>query len=355
VRVGEPFTLVLTCAVVDTESTTVVPDQSRLDPSVLQVAPFDVLSGTQAADVRTRTHRFFQYEYVLRFLGETIGQEVSLAGPTIAYRVQSRVQGDAAVESRERRYILPSHRIRILSLVPPEAADIHDYPPETFREIEDRRFRADLLQMAEWGLFGLGGVMVLWAVAALARRPTRAQATPAQLVSDAAVLGAAVRDLEDLTRERQDEEWTDVLAARALTPLRVVASYAAVHRVAQVPARGTPPDSGYLRVRPVWPGRPAIHASGSATAETLGHDVDRAEGSGRAPDPLLGDLRDTLETFTSAAYGRGPRVERSDLDAALASALVAARQIRRRHMWPARTARRLEHALTELRHRAWAH
>ena len=32
VRVGEPFRLVLTCAIVDNESTTVVPDQSRLEP-----------------------------------------------------------------------------------------------------------------------------------------------------------------------------------------------------------------------------------------------------------------------------------------------------------------------------------
>ena len=33
VRVGEPFTVVLTCAVVENEATTVVPDQSRLEPA----------------------------------------------------------------------------------------------------------------------------------------------------------------------------------------------------------------------------------------------------------------------------------------------------------------------------------
>jgi hypothetical protein len=59
VRVGELFTLVMTCSVVETASTTVVPDQSRLDPGVLQIPPFEVVSGTQASDLRTATRRFF--------------------------------------------------------------------------------------------------------------------------------------------------------------------------------------------------------------------------------------------------------------------------------------------------------
>ena len=42
VRSGEPFTLTLTCQVVETETTKVVPDQSKLDPSVVQLQPFEV-------------------------------------------------------------------------------------------------------------------------------------------------------------------------------------------------------------------------------------------------------------------------------------------------------------------------
>ena len=45
VRVGEPFTVVLTCAVLETDAATVVVDQTRLEPSVVQFAPFEVLGG----------------------------------------------------------------------------------------------------------------------------------------------------------------------------------------------------------------------------------------------------------------------------------------------------------------------
>ena len=103
VHVGEMFNLVLTCAVVETQSTTVVPDQSRLDPGALQVPPFEVVGGRQAEDLLTRTHRYFQYEYDLRFVGEQIGADLELPGPTINYRVQSRVQGDTAIEGSDRQ------------------------------------------------------------------------------------------------------------------------------------------------------------------------------------------------------------------------------------------------------------
>ena len=54
VRVGEPFSVVLTCAVLETDAATVVVDQSRLEPSVVQFAPFEVLGGSHGADLRTR-------------------------------------------------------------------------------------------------------------------------------------------------------------------------------------------------------------------------------------------------------------------------------------------------------------
>src|SRR5947207_5385658 len=70
VRVGEPFTVVLTCAVLETDQVTVVPDQTRLEPSVVQFAPFEVLGGTHGADLRSGDRRFFQYEYRLRLIAD---------------------------------------------------------------------------------------------------------------------------------------------------------------------------------------------------------------------------------------------------------------------------------------------
>src|SRR3989442_14856900 len=53
IRVGEPFSLVLTCAVVENDAAKVVVDQSKLEPSVIQLAPFEVTGGAHGADPRT--------------------------------------------------------------------------------------------------------------------------------------------------------------------------------------------------------------------------------------------------------------------------------------------------------------
>src|SRR5437762_9266225 len=68
VRVGEPFSLILTCAVVENESTTIVPDQSRLEPAAMQLPPFEVVGGQREPDLRSDQRRFFQYQYSLRLI-----------------------------------------------------------------------------------------------------------------------------------------------------------------------------------------------------------------------------------------------------------------------------------------------
>src|SRR5690349_9216736 len=72
VRVGEPFTIVLTCGVVETDAVTVVPSQAELDPNALQLPPFDVIGGSHPADLRTADRRFFQYSYRLRIISEEL-------------------------------------------------------------------------------------------------------------------------------------------------------------------------------------------------------------------------------------------------------------------------------------------
>src|SRR6266550_1940830 len=234
VRVGEQFTLVLTCSVVETASTTVVPDQSRLDPGVLQIPPFEVVSGTQANDVRTGTHRFFQYEYTLRYVGEDFDKDLSLPSLMVSYRVQSRVQQDAAVEGRERQYILPAHTIRILSLVPPLALDIRDQPAETFRQINARRFRANVLRVIAGSLYVVGALVVMSGFTRVLRRRRREAPAAIRLTSDSAILRRVSEELDEVRRVRGIEGWTDALAARALAALRVVAAYAGSHPVTQV-------------------------------------------------------------------------------------------------------------------------
>src|SRR3954451_5345768 len=79
VRGGEAVTVVLTCAVHETAAATVVVDQTRLEPSVVQFAPFEVLGGSHGADLRTDQRRFFQYVYRLRLIAENLfGKDVAL-------------------------------------------------------------------------------------------------------------------------------------------------------------------------------------------------------------------------------------------------------------------------------------
>src|SRR5580765_5867906 len=97
VRVGEPFTVVLTCAVLETDAATVVVDQTRLEPSVVQFAPYEVLGGSHGADLRCDQRRFFQYEYRLRLIADGMfGKDVSLPETKLSYRVQTKVDAKSA-------------------------------------------------------------------------------------------------------------------------------------------------------------------------------------------------------------------------------------------------------------------
>ena len=327
-RVGELFTLVLTCSVVETASTTVVPDQSRLDPGALQILPFEVVRGTQAADVRTGTHRFFQYEYTLRYVGEDFGKDLTLSPVTITYRVQSRVQQDAAVEGRERRYILPARTIRILSLVPATATDIRDQPAETFSQITARRFSANVFRVIAGSLYVFGALVVVSGLTRAFRGRQRLAPAVARLASDSAILRRVSEELGEVRRLRAVEGWTDALAARALGPLRVVASYAVSLPVAHVRGRGMHPSDGQLVVPGRWPGRNATLVSASATSVTLAE--------------ARPDLDAAVSRFSGKAYGRDAgAVNDADLDGALDVGARELGRLRREQTWLARKRRAL--------------
>jgi hypothetical protein len=357
VRLGEPFTLVLTCGVLDTAATTVVPDRSRLDPGALQLQPFDVRGGSQAPDVRTPTRRFFQYEYQLRYVGEEVGKDLQLPALTLTYRVQSRVQLDgAAVESRERQYILPAHTIRILSTVPQTARDIRDASPVTLADIDARRFRASMLRVAAWGLYAVGAIVVMWGLARTVQRRRARAAVVTRHATDSAILAAAVRELGEVRRARGTDGWSEALAARALAPLRVAASYDAGSVVIQTPAAaGTPVLSGQLRVAAGWPRSGAVLVSGAATGVAIARVREAIPGAGSTRHARLEDLESVLARFSEAAYGRDTTAAMEALDDALASGERAAGAIHREHSWLRIRLRDLQQRVGEsVRARGWA-
>src|SRR5258708_4474496 len=164
VRVGETFSAVLTCAVLETPDVKVVPDQSKLEPSVVQFAPFEVTGGSHAADLRTDDRRFFQYEYKLRLLAENLfGKDAQIPETKISYRVQSHTGQAAAagggngpketIEGRDQTYLMPPMSVRVLSLVPADASDIRDAGSAGFGDLDQRAFRANLLTVFGHVLF----------------------------------------------------------------------------------------------------------------------------------------------------------------------------------------------------------
>jgi hypothetical protein len=357
VHVGELFDVVLTCDVIETASTTVVPDQTRLDPDVLQLQPFEVVQGTPAQDIRTLTRRYFQYTYRVRYIGEEIGRDVVLPAVTLTYRVQSRVEaGAAAVEGRERQYVLPARPVRILSLLPGVAQDIRETSPATFDTIASRRFTARVLRIVSMALFVVAGIFALWALVRAIRGRRTHQHVTVRLASDAAILGGAARELAAVRRLRTSEGWSDSLAARALAALRVAANYEVGRVVTQTPAAaGMVATAGQFRVSGLWPRGPVL-LSGAATTAHLAKERVRAETAGRARQAArLGDLEAALSRFAVAAYGRDHATpDDGALDEALENGTRAVAVLRREHGWLMSRLRALMRSAGEIRSRAWA-
>lgn len=292
VRVGEPFGVVLTCSLLDTEAARALIDESRLDPAVVQLAPFEVLRGTRAKDIVSPGRRFFQYEYSLRVIAENLfGGDAVLPPLQLSYRLESRLPGALggaeAVQGRDFVYAMPALPVRILSLVPDHATDIQEPGASTFEQIEDRSFRATLLRGLAIVLFVLGAITTAVVLVGSARR--RAAADPAgRGLPDAAVLQGVRKELAEIQRASRDAGWTAPLAGRALAALRIAAAYAAGRPVSQ---KTGAPDASSMDGQIALDGRlgRAALVSGAATAQTLAdHD----------------ELREALVRFTAVRYGR---------------------------------------------------
>jgi hypothetical protein len=359
VRVGEPFTVVLTCAVLETGDVKVVPDQSKLEPAVVQFAPFEVTGGAHGVDLRTDDRRFFQYEYKLRVIAENLfGKDVALPETKINYRVQSKTGQGTSIEGRDQVYVLPAQSIRVLSLVPADASDIRDAGTETFADIDQRAFRANLLTVVGGILFALAallGILVLVRVIARYRKP----ATEAERVMpDFAVLRGVGRELSAVKRERESGGWTSELAARALAAMRVIASYATGHRVSKLKstADGSPStDGGQLVMFTGFPRRKRIVVSGAATTATVAREAARLSTNGGAKRAQeLESLQQALSRFTAAQYGRNGSFDDTALDESLDTGFQLVRRLKLEQTWPMRRFAKRERPAVAMGTKVWS-
>src|SRR5439155_6646906 len=175
--------------IVDNETTTVVPDQSRLEPAAMQLPPFEVIGGQRGPDLRSDQRRFFQYQYRLRLINEELfGKDARIPSVQITYHLEDRVARGESVRGRDRTYLLPTQSVRVLSLVPIDATDIRDTPSWTFDDIEMQRFRARVFFAIAGVLIGAAALVIFVALMRLARQYREEGAVGRQLLSERAVL-----------------------------------------------------------------------------------------------------------------------------------------------------------------------
>ncbi len=336
VRTGEAFDMRLTCAVVETEATKVVPDLSKLDPTVVQLPPFEVTGGTHAGDLVTVGKRFFQYDYRMRLIAEdAFGADVAVPPLEVTYRVESKVTGGDSVQGRELSYALPHASVKLISVVPDDTSDIREAPASAFAAIEDRDSRAALYRTVATVLFALAGVMVVVTLIGMLRSMTRTTAAARAHLGPRAILRHAASELNDVQRAGRGG-WTPELTGRALSAARIAGSYASGRAVNQRPVGMNDPlvDGALLVGRGM--GRAQIYVSGSVTAES-------------ATDPTLAEA---LKTLTVSRYGRDGKF--TDADDAVATAIRITKQQQSAHSVVSEWSRAFVRSLVDMRKKVWA-
>jgi hypothetical protein len=336
VRVGETFSVVLTCAVIETDDVQVVPDQAALDGAVVPLAPFEVLRTEHPPDLRSGQRRFFQYDYTVQVINpDVIGQDVLLPELVIHYRINSRLPGSSSQQGRDLTYIMPRQQIRVVSMVPQYALDIRDTPDARFAPLDALRRRAGLLEVAAIALMGLGGLMTVLALLGLVRTLRGPKKATDQTMGTASLVGVALGELKAVQSEREQQGWSMPLVSRAAAALRIIAAAALERTISQRVVEPTATTGeGKIVVKR---GRKAktIAVSSSITAEDIERGINRLPPTAPADQrQLLEGLHAELATLSAAQYGEPRPLDQERLDTALASAAAAGQMIRSQHMSP---------------------
>jgi hypothetical protein len=335
VHVGEQFNVALTCAVVETTHTVVVPDVSQMEPASIQMAPFEVLSGRRHPDIKQGLWRYFQYEYTVRLIADGFfGQDLAVPPISLNYRVNMLGTG-APQEGREKSYVLPQLPIRIVSLVPTIATDIRDAALDTFARIGERNLAANVAFVVAGILYAFAAVraltMILRAFGSVRRRHLGQQ--PAMAPS--ALATAALRSLRGIESARARDGWTPELVTQGLAIARIAGALATNRPIAQAAAA---PDAvlqeGQVHAARGVLKRRALLLSASLTPLALEAGAKRVAWPDRRR--LCAEIRAALTLFSEARYARASTPTVPDLDAALDRIRAGLQRGRVLNAWPVR-------------------
>ena len=336
ISVGETFTVVLTCAVFEAENAQVVPDESRLGVASIQMAPFEILGGAHPPDVHRGSRRFFQYDYQLRIIGpDAIGRDVNIPPLTISYRIHSRVGAAATLEGRDLSYLMPMMPIKVLSLVPLDAADIRDASEASLGAVDSLRYRSSLFQVLAVTFGTLAAVMVVLALVPLARSSAKPTSAERGRVPDRAILARVAEDLTDIQSRVSAGGWTDDLVSRALQSMRLVAAAAIEQTISQRPliAAATAPE-GRLRVQHRALRSAIVSVSSPVTADEVARArSDQARQFSTTRQQQLEGLQTGLSTLDAALYRKDPARDAAALDDSIRHAISVAKEIADERSW----------------------
>ena len=96
-----------------------------------------------------------------------------------------------------------------------------------------------------------------------------------------------------------------------------------------------------------------VRVSGSATAEAIAGELATTRGSS-AHRQALERLNTAIACYTTALFGREPRLDDTALSASIADAGGIVRQLKRENLWVVRKIKNMTHAAGELGNRAWS-
>ncbi len=341
VHVGEPFGLTLTCRVMETDRLKAVPDFSNVEPTSIELTPFDVLEGTRREDIVARPWRYLQYVYSVRLLGEDFfGRDVAIPATTVTFRIRTG-EGDTS-EGAEHTYVLPSISMRILSLLPAQAADIQEPAVDSFGELEGLRVRSTFEFVASAIFFGFAAVLGIVGGFRIRERFRKTGPIVDKTLPVGTVLAGCVREIHRVRAEALRDGWTSSLAARALAPFRVAGAIALKQPVTQTQAAAdTPNREGQLALRHGILKRRYAVVSASITADAIDRLRTASNGGPPGDTKVLDPIREALVALSAVRYGRVRDIDVADLDRKPDDGGSALRQLRISRLWPPGAAARL--------------
>ena len=355
VIVGERFTVVLTCGIVETDKIKTVPDFNQLEPTTIGLQPFEVVKGVRHEDIKDAPWRYIQYEYTVRLIADSLfDKDVDLPPVKITYHIQSSVGGGS--QGRDQAYQLPALTMRVTSLVPKKVADIRDTQPNTFADIEARRVRSSGELVAAAIAFGFAVVLLgLSIVRVVGRFRVRTPAAQRPLGLGTVLSGC----LTEAGRVKSEAAggWTPELASRALTVLRIGGTVALDRPVAQtiVDARASTHEGQLALRKGIFKPRRSL-VSTATTAAMIARSMATANGNGpnARTEAILKDLEESLLVLTTARYGRSDKFDGSALDAAFESGIGALQKLRAAKRWPARTIGSMTKSVSDIGAAVWS-